>query len=111
MAVTIKVLVPGKYAENTQTTQYTAMNCKAIIDKATAVNVTALNATISVNIVASGGSASNANVVTITRTIAPSDTYRFPELVGHNLESGGFISTISSAASAISFRMSGREIT
>ena len=30
MTVTIKVLIPAKQAENTQTTQYTATNCKAI---------------------------------------------------------------------------------
>jgi hypothetical protein len=35
MAVTIKVLIPAKQAENAQTTQYTAVNAKAIIDKFT----------------------------------------------------------------------------
>ena len=36
MTVTIKVLIPPKQAENVQTTQYTAVNAKAIIDKFTA---------------------------------------------------------------------------
>jgi hypothetical protein len=36
MTVTVKVLIPSKQAENAQTTQYTATNCKTIIDKFTA---------------------------------------------------------------------------
>ena len=47
MTVSIKVLIPPKQAENAQTTQYTAVNCKAIIDKFTATNTTAGNVTIS----------------------------------------------------------------
>ena len=43
MTVSIKVLIPAKQAENAQTTQYTATNCKAIIDKFTATNTTATN--------------------------------------------------------------------
>ena len=35
MTVTVKVLIPPKQAEGTQTTQYTATNCKTIIDKFT----------------------------------------------------------------------------
>ena len=41
MTVTIKVLIPAKQAENSQTTQYTAVNCKAIIDKFTITNTSA----------------------------------------------------------------------
>lgn len=109
--VTIKELVPGKYAENSQTTQYTAANCRTIIDKFTATNVTGGNVTISVNIVPLGGTVSNANIVTITRTLASKEVYRFPEIVGQYLDSGSFISTIAGAASSISIRVSGREIT
>lgn len=111
MAVTVKVLVPAKFAENTQTTQYTAVNCKAIIDKFTVTNTTAGNVTISVNLVTSGGSANAANLIMDTRSIAPDETYTCPELVGQALDSGGFISTIASAAASLTIRASGREIT
>lgn len=111
MTVTVKNIIPAKDAENSQTAQYTASNCKTIIDKFTGTNHTASNATISVNLVVSGGSAAATNVIVSTRTIAPGETYTFPELVGHSLESGGFISTIAGTASAISIRASGREIT
>jgi hypothetical protein len=54
MAVTAKVLVPPKQLENTQTAQYTAVNCKTIIDKATVTNTNTVNVTLSVNLIVSG---------------------------------------------------------
>lgn len=111
MTVSIKVLIPAKQAENTQTTQYTAVNAKAIIDKFTITNTTAGNVTISVNLVTGGGSPSASNLVMDTRAIAPDETYTCPELVGQAIEPGGFISTIASAATSLTIRASGREIT
>lgn len=111
MTVTVKALIPAKQAENTQTTQYTATNCKAIIDKFTATNTTAANVTISVNLVTLAGTASATNLIVDTRAIAPDETYTFPELVGQVLDSGSFISTIAGTASALTIRASGREIT
>jgi P pilus assembly chaperone PapD len=111
MAVTVKVLIPPKQAENTQFTQYTTVNAKAIIDKFTATNTSANNVTISVNLVTSGGTAGAANLVVDARAIAPDETYTFPELVGQVLEPGSFISTIASAATSLTIRASGREIT
>jgi hypothetical protein len=110
MAVTVKALIPAKQAESTQTTQYTATNCRAIIDKFTATNTTGGNVTIGVNIVASGGSAAANNLIVDTRSIAPDETYTFPELVGQVLDAGSFISTIASAATSLTIRASGREI-
>lgn len=110
MAVTVKVLVPAKTAENSQTTQYTASGVTAIIDKFTATNYTATAATISVNLVTLAGSASNDNLIVKTKTLQPSETYTFPELVGQVLAAGGFISTIAGTATAINIRVSGREV-
>lgn len=111
MTVTVKVLIPAKQAENSQTTQYTATNARALIDKFTATNTSASNVTIGVNLVTSGGTAGASNLIVDTRSIAPDETYTFPELVGQALEAGGFISTIASAATALTIRASGREIT
>ena len=111
MTVTIKVLIPAKQAESSQTTQYTAVNCKAIIDKFTVTNTSAGNVTISVNLVTSGGAPGANNLILDTRAIAPDETYTCPELVGQALEPGGFISTIASAATSLTIRASGREIT
>ncbi len=111
MTVTVKALIPAKQAEATQTTQYTAVKCKTIIDKFTATNTSADNVTISVNLVTGGGAAGAGNLVVDSRAVAPDDTYTFPELVGQVLESDGFISTIASTAAALTIRASGREIT
>jgi len=111
MTVTVKVLVPPLQMQSSQTTQYTATAAKAIIDKATVTNTDTVNRTFSVNLVTSGGSAGNSNLVIDDRTVVPGETYLCPELVGQSLESGGFISTIASAATALTLRVSGREIT
>ena len=111
MTVTVKVLVPAKTAENSQTTQYTANGVTAIIDKFTATNYSATAATISVNLVTAAGSAGNDNLIVKTKTLQASETYTFPELVGHVIAPSGFISVIAGTASAINLRVSGREVT
>lgn len=108
--VTPKTLLEAKYAENSQTTQYTATGVKTIIDKFTAANDTGSTATLKVNIVASGGSASASNLVLATKSIAAGETYTCPELVGQILSAGDFISTLAGTASAIVIRISGREV-
>ena len=110
MAVNVKVLIPAKIAENTQVTQYIAQNVSAIIDKFTATNYSAAAATISINLVTQFDSSGNQNLIIKAKTLLPSETYTFPELVGHVLQPGGFISTIAGTASAINIRSSGREV-
>ncbi len=110
MTTTLKNLIPRKFAEAAQTAQFTATG-KLVIDKFTVTNVSALNAQFSANLVASGGTASPANLVLHARTMRPGDSYLCPELVGQTLEAGGFISTLASAASALVISASGREIT
>ena len=111
MSVSVKTLIDAKQAENVQTTQYTAVKCKTIIDKFTATNTSADNVTLSVNLVGSGGSPGVSNLIVDTRTVAPDETYTFPELVGQVLEPGDFISTLAGTATSLTIRASGREIT
>jgi hypothetical protein len=110
MAVNVRVLIPAKIAENTQTTQYVANGVTTIIDKFTATNYSASVATISVNLVTALDSAGNQNLIVKTKSLQPSETYTFPEIVGAALAPSGFISTLASAASAINIRSSGREV-
>jgi hypothetical protein len=110
MTITVKVLIPAKIAENTQTTQYTASGVTTIIDKFTATNYSGTAATISVNLVTLADTAGNQNLITKTKTLQPNEVYTFPELVGQVLMASGFISTIAGAASAINIRASGREV-
>lgn len=111
MTVTAKVLISAKTAENMQTTQYTSSNVTTILDKFTATNYSGSAASISVNLVAASGTAGNDNLITKTKTLQPSETYTFPELVGQVLESGGSISTLAGTSAAINIRASGRTVT
>ena len=110
MTVTVKVLIPAKIAEATQTTQYAATGVTTIIDKFTATNYSAVAATISINLVTVSGSAGNLNLITKTKTLQPSEVYTFPEIVGQVLNPGDFISTIAGTATSINIRASGREV-
>lgn len=110
MTVTVKVLVPAKTVEATQTTQYTANNVTTIIDKFTATNYSATAAAISVNLVTVSFSAGNQNLISKTKTLQPAEVYTFPELVGQVLNPGDFISTLAGTATAINMRVSGREV-
>jgi hypothetical protein len=111
MTVTVKNIIPRKQAEAVQTSQYTAVSCRTIIDKFTVTNTTAANEQFSCNLVASGDAAGNDNLVIDTKTIVPGETYTCPELVGQTLEPSGFISTLASAATSLTISASGREIT
>jgi len=108
MAVYISNIIPAKIAEATQFTQYTSTGVQTIIDKFTATNYSASPATISVNLVASAGSAGNDNLIVKTKTLQAAETYTFPELVGQVLPNNGFISTIAGTAASINIRASGR---
>jgi len=111
MSVTVRVLIPAKTAEAAQTTQYISNNVTTVIDKFTATNFSGAAATISVNLVTGSGTADNSNLIVKSKTLQPSETYTFPELVGQVLNPSGFISTLAGTATAINIRASGREIT
>ena len=110
MTVTVKVLIPAKIAEATQTTQYIANGVTTIIDKFTATNYSASAATLSVNLVTVSFSAGDANLITKTKTLQPAEVYTFPELVGQVLSPGAFISTLAGTATSVNIRASGREV-
>ena len=111
MTETVKNIIPRKFAENVQTAQYTAVDCKTVITKFTATNNSGVTVALSINLVQNGGSASAANRVLNTRAISSGECYICPEVVGQVLEAGGFISTLASAASSITISASGSEIT
>jgi hypothetical protein len=85
---------------------FTSDGLKTIIDKLTVSNPTAGVLTYAINLVPSGGTAGASNLI-LTKSLAAGEVYTFPEIVGHVLESGGFISVIASSASLI-HRASGR---
>jgi hypothetical protein len=111
MTVTATTLVSAKVVESLQTTQYTATNVTAIIDKFTATNFSAAVASLSVNLVSISGSPGDDNLIVKAKALQPGETYLFPELVGQVLTPGSSISTLTTAAASINLRVSGRVVT
>jgi hypothetical protein len=110
MTVVAKVLVPAKIMSNAQTTQYTCGVLHTIIDKFTVTNYSAGAVTFSVNLVTSGDTPGNQNLIISNQTLSAGQCYTCPELVGHVLDTNGFISTVAGAASSLEMRVSGREV-
>lgn len=112
MTITTKVLVAPKQIETTQTAQYTANGCTAIIDKCTVTNTSTSNAVFSINLLQpSPDSATSSNLIIKSKNLAPNETYTCPEIIGHAIVPSGVLSTIATSANALTLRVSGREIT
>ncbi len=110
MTVTSKPLIVSKYASSSEATEYTANGLRTIIDKFTGYNGSGGAVTLTIKLVPNGGTAGASNI-TVTRAIAVGATDTFPEICGHSLEPGGFISVLASSATAIVIRSTGREVT
>ena len=111
MAITVQTLIQAKYAEPTQTVQYVVPASTAtIIDKFTVVNTSANNESLTLHLVQEGDTDQDSNILINARLLAPQEAYTCPELVGHILSSGDFISTVASTLDTLSIRASGREI-
>ena len=111
MTVTAKVLTEGQIIPNADTTVYMAnLSVTTIIDKVTTLNYDVVPRTVTISIVAAGGSVGDAYYIA-KRTLAAKETYIWPEVVGQILAPEDYVSVISSNNTGINFRMSGREIT
>ena len=111
MTITPTVLIEPKQAEATNTVQYTASVVNAIVDKFTVTNNGAAAATITVNVVTNSGTADASNRIVNARNIEVGECYTCPEIVGQVLLDADYISTTASAATTLTIRASGREIT
>lgn len=109
MAINTRNIISAQYASNSLTTEYTSSSVTTQIDKFTAQNDSGGDVTLQVHLVPSGGSADATNLI-LNRTILDDTTYRCPELIGHTLDPGDFISVIAGSASAIVIMASGRVI-
>lgn len=110
MTIRLKVLIPGKIIEVADTVQYSAIGVVASIDKFTATNFGLTNAKVTLHLVQSASSISNATMVVRTKTLQSGETYAFPEVVGHILNVGDYIVTECDTANSVNVRCSGREI-
>jgi hypothetical protein len=113
MTVTPKVLIDPFQAPAAAATAYTSPTAGkgTIIDKFTGTNTTGAAVTVTVYLVKLAGAAGPTNMVVSVKSIAANATDTFPELVGHVLNPGDFVSLFASAAASITIRSSGRELT
>lgn len=111
MTVKAKALFEALQATAAAATQYTApAGVQTIIDKFTGTNTTASPATLTVYLVAVSGTAGVTNTIVSAKTLAAGECYTFPEIAGHVLNPGDFISTLAGTAAAVTIRASGREV-
>ena len=110
MSVTLKVLIVPKTAEAVATAQYTAVNCQTIIDKFTVTNPTASATTITIYIVAAGGTADDSNTLVHAKSIAAGDSYLCPEMVGQVMSANSQIITLASTSPNLTISAAGREV-
>jgi len=96
----------------TDTTLYTASSTldNAFIAKALASNSTTSPATLTINIVQSGGSVASTNEYVIEKTIPANQQVVLHEVIGEQLDPGDFISAKASVVSTISLRISMKEL-
>jgi len=112
MTVTVQVLVPPLQLATGATTQYTVPSgTRTIIDKASVTNTDSVNRSFSVNLVTAVDSPGNQNLIIDDRVVVPGETYLCPELIGQAMTPGSYISTTASAATALTLRITGREVT
>lgn len=112
MSVQAKCFAQAQYAGTSAASIYACPSPKtAIVDKMTATNISGSTRTFSVHVVASGGSASNDNLITSALSLAAGESADVPEMKNQILNTGDAIYVLASAASAVVTRVSGREIT
>ena len=111
MSVSVKPLILSKYASNVDTAEYTTpSSTNTIIDKFIARNNTGGAVTLTIYLVPNGGSSGNDNLYYST-SIAANTTVDLTEIKGNILATGGAIRVLAGAASSITIRASGREVT
>lgn len=90
---------------------YTASNVRAQVLAASFTNTNVGAQTVTLHIVPSGGSPSDANMVMKAVSIPAGGSYRAIELVGQALNAGDTIQALASAATSITPVISGAEYT
>ena len=111
MAVTLTRLASTLLGATTATV-YTAPHAgRARIDAMTITNTDTAAQTFSIYLVGASGTASDANMLVKTRTVAAGQTYRVREAVGQVLHSEGTIQAVASTANKLAIYASGVEVT
>lgn len=111
MAIINKPLINTRYAASSLTSEYVALNLRAVIDKFTVTNTSASAETITVNIVPAAAIVGSSNQVVKDRAVAASETVTLFEMINQYLNAGDSVHVGASGANALVIRANGREIT
>jgi len=114
-AYNLKNIIDGVQLTNAVATYYTTPdNTRCELRKLSFTNTSAAAVTVTVYIVPSGGTASDANTIKKTKALAPagfgSDTWNCIEALGHCLNAGETVQAVCSANTSVSVRCTGLEI-
>lgn len=105
--ITLAQLVAPAQLSNADATVYTApTQTTAKIGRAVFTNTTASAVTITAGIT-TGGALGAATTMISARTLAPGESYVSPELAGAVLPAGSVLRAYASAATSVTFTMSG----
>ena len=110
MSSTYKRLIDGGYVPAVTGAGYTA-TARTVIHKMTFTNKEATAATVTIYLVPSGSSASNAYAVANQHSIASEETWSCPDVEGHVLDTGDTIEYFCNTPTAVAVVCSGVEIT
>ena len=86
-------------------------NTRVRVVAGTATNDSAVAKWISFHRVPSGGAVGDANIIINAKVIGDKESYTLPEIVGHILEPGDLISSITETAATLTVHLSGIAIT
>lgn len=111
MAVTRSWLVSPSRVTTSAAGYYTApSSTAAVVNQATACNTTGTVRWLSVNLVPSGDSVGDGNLLIDQVAVPANDQIILSELLGHTIPTGASINMTAEAASAITVTISGTEI-
>lgn len=110
MANEVKSLVRGQLTASAAT-YYTATNVNTQITGAVAMNNDATARTVTVHIVASGGTADATNKVVNAKRVAAGRSVLLPELVGQVVQAGATLQALADSAAQVTLSVSGVEQT
>jgi hypothetical protein len=105
-----KRLVDGSQLTTSALTYYTApVSTLTTIAACTLTNTSAAPVTVTVYLVATGGTASAANTILSARALAAGESFNVGSAIGQTLSAGGQIQALASAATSITLVASGYE--
>jgi len=111
MAVTIRKIVPGVLITNSSTAQYTTpVNTRTLLKKVTFTNTTALARLVTVHLVTAPDIGEAKNIIAVTQTLAPFETWEASKIEGHVLEAASSFRSFADLTLVVSLQITAVEI-